>query len=114
LNSPGEAWLNATSLLGPQGSFSGLPAEKLLPPIPFASRKIQLVPLKRSHFCIRLWLFAILISNGNSTKRVLEKRMIPKETPIETDTIFTNGGVTPNKATPNPLLEKKPDSFTRR
>jgi hypothetical protein len=40
--------------------------------------------------------------------------MIPKETPIETDTIFTNGGVTPNKATPNPLLEKKPDSFTRR
>ena len=33
--------------------------------------------------------------------------MIPKENRIQTDTIFTNGGVTPNKATPNPFLGKK-------
>jgi hypothetical protein len=41
----------------------------------------------------RLWPFAIAKSYGNPAKRVLEKRMISKESAVDNDTSFTIEGV---------------------
>jgi hypothetical protein len=53
-------------------------------------------------------LFAIFKNNHKTGKRVLEKRIIPKENIIKNDTFFLpNGEGTPNKATPNSFLGKR-------
>jgi hypothetical protein len=54
----------------------------------------------------RSWI-VILTSNGNSTKRVLERRRISKETFIEIGTLFTSEGAPKQigdpRATASPL-----------
>jgi hypothetical protein len=85
-----RAWLKCDEPTGAQNRFQDFLRRRILPSMPFASGQIQLVPLKRLHFCIRLCLFSILESIGNSAKRVLEKRIIPKENFIDVDTSFAN------------------------
>jgi hypothetical protein len=57
----------------------------------------------------RLWLFAIFKNNHKPGKRVLEKRIIPKEDIVKNDTFFLpNEAGTRSKATPNSFLGKQP------
>jgi hypothetical protein len=75
--------------------------------------KSEFWPAKLDFFNSRFiaFVFAIAKSDDSPTKKVLEKRMIPKESNIEVDTIFTIDGATPYDLGANRKRDSEPETY---